>query len=66
MPSAAAKLSCKLTLPAAKGFSRRITASAADREVSPSLLRRNSGAISKKICMMQARTTDGDSPAITM
>ena len=66
MPSAAAKLSCRLTLPAAKGFSSRMTASAAARAVRPSLPRRNRGAVSRKICMMQARTTDGDRPTITM
>ena len=66
MPSAAAKLNCRLTLPAEKGLASRMTPSAAARAVRPSLLRLNSGAVSRNICMMQARTTDGDRPTITI
>ena len=66
MPSVAEKLSCRLTLAAAKGLTSRITSSAAARLVSGSLFRRNSGAASRNICMMHARTTEGDSPTITM
>ena len=44
----------------------RITSSAAARLVSGSLFLRNSGATSRSICMMHARTTEGDSPTITM
>jgi len=65
-PSVAAKLSCKLTPAAAKGSASRITSSAADRLVSPSLSRRSSGAASRNICMMQARTTEGVRPTITI
>ena len=64
--SVAEKLSCKLTLAAAKGLHSRITSSAAAKLVRGSLPRRNSGAISRNICMMQARTTEGLMPTITM
>ena len=66
IPSVAEKLSCKLTLAAAKGLHSRITSSAAAKLVRGSLPRRNSGAISRNICMMQARTTEGLMPTITM
>ena len=66
MPMVAEKLSCKLMLAAAKGFASRMTARAAARLVSGSLPRLKSGAASRNICMMQARTTEGDSPTMTM
>ena len=66
MPSVAEKLSCRLTLAAAKGLPSKITSRAAARLVSGSLPRRNSGAISRKSCMTQARTTEGLRPTITI
>ena len=65
-PSVAAKLSCRLMLPAAKGFPNKITSSAAPRLVSPSLSRLNSGAASTNACITHARTTDGDRPTISI
>ena len=43
-----------------------ITSSAEAREVGGSASRRNSGASSRKNCMMHARTTDGVSPTMSI
>ena len=64
MPKVAAKLSCRLTEAAAKGLQNRITSSAAPRLVRGSLSRLKRGAISKKICMTTARTTEGVIPTM--
>lgn len=64
MPKVAAKLSWKLRDAAAKGLPSKITSSAMPRLVKESLSRRNRGASSSAICMMQARTTEGDNPTI--
>ena len=64
MPKVAAKLSCRLIEWTAKGLHSKITISAVLREVIGSLSRRKRGADSRKICMTQARTTEGERPTI--
>ena len=62
MPAMQAKLSCRLTLAAAKGLASNSRASAADREVSVSFSRRTRGAISSSVCITPARTAEGVEP----
>ena len=54
----AAKLICRLTLLAAKGLNARMSARAAESEVTGSFSRRRMGASSRKLCMIAARRAD--------
>ena len=47
-----------------KGFMSKIAASAKASEVGPSFSRRKIGAISSSVCMMPARTAEGDAPVM--
>ena len=64
IPAMAEKDICRLTLAQLKGFISRISASAAASEVGPSFSLRKTGAISRMVCIVPARTAEGDAPVM--
>ena len=62
LPARAPKESCRLMDAAAKGLASRISSSAAERAVGPSLFRWNNDAITKKVSITKARSTEGLPP----
>ena len=65
-PAIDANESCRLTLPAAKGFAASKTASAVSSDVGGSFSRPSSGANSTSAVINAARSTEGLPPAMTV
>ena len=64
IPAIAEKDICRLTLAQLNGFSSRISANAAPSAVGPSFSRRKTGARSSTVCIVPARTAEGEAPVI--